>query len=785
MFRFKRKYTKYLYIKQDVLSTFMILLILTLGITQNTYCITPLSGIIKGKVIDSDTKEPLIGTNIIVINTKLGASTDSKGDFTIDKVPVGSYTFKFSYIGYEPLFKTDVIVKSNRITFLAVSLKMTTIETEGITVSAGFFSQTDDQPTSIINFSAEEIRRGPGSAGDISRILFSLPSISKVSDNQNSLIVRGGSPAENSFYIDNIEIPNINHFPVQASSAGHIGLLNVDFINDVNFYTGGFSAAYGDKLSSVMDLSFREGNKNEVDFQLDLNVGGIGAIGEGPVANGKGSWLFSARHSFLDLIVMSLISENESTIPKYSDYQTKFVYNLSDKHKIILLNITALDKFSNKKADAIENSKNIYGGGKVFQSTTGFNCQYLWGNNGFSNLSLSHTFTKRNSKYLMTRTEDVFLDHFTLDQYYNLRNINYYRINSSHSVEGGIEAKLLNTEYDNFYAQYIDLMGNLTSELHVDEKELSTKLSTFLNYKLKAFSRLTFNTGFRVDYFNFSENTHISPRFSFSYQINEMTSLNGATGVYYQNLPMILLSQNENYKYLKDPVSYHYILGIHRLLTENTRLTIEFYHKDYDHFPLNPNQPYMFIMDQIVYDDFFLNHEELVSEGKAFSRGCEIMIQKKLVENLYGTISGTYSKTKYRDIFGIWRDRVFDNQFMVNIEGGYKPNRKWEFSLRWSYAGGIPYTPFDEKASEETHKGILNTNQINSKRLPPYHSLNIRFDRRFYFSKTNLILYLDIWNVYSRKNISRYIWNEVKNRSEPMKLWTNSTIPGFGVEFEF
>lgn len=265
----------------------------------------------------------------------MGAATGTSGEFVINNVPVGSYSLLFSYIGYEPVAKADVIVKSQRITFVDAELKLSSVEMKGVVVRPGYFAEAEDQSTSVIGFSREEIRRAPGSAGDVSRIVFGLPAVAKVSDTKNSLIVRGGGPTENGFYIDNIEIPNINHFPEQGSSGGPIGMLNVDFIGDVNFHTGSFSTVYGDKLSSIMDISFRKGNQDELDAQIDMSFAGFGAIAEGALPDGSGSWFFSARRSFLDLIVKA-IGEDETSLPQYSDLQGKLFFDLSPRHSTCL-----------------------------------------------------------------------------------------------------------------------------------------------------------------------------------------------------------------------------------------------------------------------------------------------------------------------------------------------------------------------------------------------------------------------------------------------------------------
>ncbi|MBN2200931.1 carboxypeptidase-like regulatory domain-containing protein, partial [bacterium] len=227
-------------------------------------------------VLDQNTQSPLPMANVTIENTNMGAVTNEEGRFLISSVPVGHYVLRFSYIGYEILRRPDVIVKSDRIAFEEARLKPSAIRMEGVTVRGGYFPDPENQPVGAAGFSYEEIRRAPGSAGDVSRIVMSLPSVAKVNDQTNKLIVRGGGSMENAYYVDDIEIPNINHFPSQGASGGPMGILNVDFIRDVTFMAGGFSPAYGDRLSSVMAVDFREGNRDRFEGQVDFNITGFG-----------------------------------------------------------------------------------------------------------------------------------------------------------------------------------------------------------------------------------------------------------------------------------------------------------------------------------------------------------------------------------------------------------------------------------------------------------------------------------------------------------------------------
>ena len=760
----------------EKLLAFMMLLLFSSQITAQTP-----KGNIEGKVVDIETQSPLLGVNILIKGTNTGTTTDEKGEYHFKNLNAGTYIISFSYIGYEAITKTDVIVKPERTISLNVELKTSSIQMENVVVKSGYFNELENKPVSTVNFSSEEIRRAPGSAGDVSRILFGLPSLAKINDQYNSLIVRGGSPVENSFYLDNIEIPNINHFPVQGSSDGPIGLLNVDFIDDVNFYSGGFSPIYGDRLSSIMELKYREGNKEKIAPQVNLNLAGFGGSIEGPMGS-KGDYMLAINKSYLDLI----LNENETggAMPSYGDIQGKLVYNINDKNKISVIDLTSIDNINLKYENAIEtNVTNVYGKTNGITNTAGINWQNIWNKNGYSKTSLSYTYTKYNREYFETKSRNLLTNNQSIENTVKFRNVNYYKLNKTNSMEFGIEGGAILNKFDYVFEQWQDSYGNITPRLKVNNKMEGYKAGIFGVEHLQLTEKLKFTFGVRADYFNLTDAFNISPRASASYDISDKTTFSASAGMFYQDIPTYIISQNEKFKKLKTPKSQHYILGISRNLGESTRLSIEAYYKNYEYFPIDPEQPNIFLFDQVSVMGLFLNHEELVDNGKAFSKGIEVLLQKKLAKDFYGMAAASISKARYKDLNGDWYNRIYDNQFNFTLEGGYVPNDEWEFKLRWIYAGGAPYTPFDYTASKENQKGIYDLSRTNSERLPDYHSLNIRVDKRFYFQGSNLIVYLSVWNVYNRKNISQYVWNEVKNEPDKQVEW--STLPVLGVEFEF
>jgi hypothetical protein len=739
------------------------------------------TGTIMGRVIDAESKLELLEAHIQIKGGNAGTATDTLGKFVVKNVPVGSYSLLISAIGYETFVKTDIVVRTDRITFVNVEMMGTSIELAGTTASAGYFQETQSRPVSSINFSSEEIRRSPGAAGDVSRIIFGLPSLAKINDSKNSLIVRGGSPVENGFFLDNIEIPNINHFPTQGSTDGPIGILNVDFVEDMNFSSGGFGAAYGDKLSSIMELKLREGNRSATDVQLDMSMQGFGGTVEGPLNGGRGSYFISARRSYLDLITGML--NMRVGVPIYSDVQGKAVYDLSANHKLSFIDVYSTDALEVSQKNALDGGSNIYPVDKSYSNTGGMNWQWIWGQSGFSNTSIAHTYSNADVRYIQTRGEKLLLTNSSTEQEWKFRNVNHWMLNDANKFNFGFNLKYNVIDYSLFFNDYQDLMGNKTPAFVLNRAIRSPQAGVFLDYAFRLANPLTVSPGGRVDYYEYNDEVKFSPRLSIAYQFSENTSLTAAYGMYYQKLPWIIAAQNSEFRSLKTPRADHVVLSFNHLLTESTKLTCELYEKIYRDFPMDATQPGLFLFDEAVVEGIFLNHEHLVSSGEARSRGVEVTVQKKMADDIYGLIACSYFNTNYTGSNGKVYDRVYDNKVTFAAEGGYKLNEKWEFSLRWLYAGGAPMTPFDEPASLASHKGVFDATRINGAHLPDFHSLNLRVDKRYYFQSTTLTAYLSIWNAYGRRNIAAYHWDEIRDKVVDEKMW--GTVPVFGVKYEF
>jgi outer membrane receptor for ferrienterochelin and colicin len=726
------------------------------------------SGGIKGRILDYESQKPLTGVKVAIKDAKWAAMSDSSGSYEFPELPVGYYVVSYELDGYYTDTRTDVAVRPGRTTFVNIEMLAVRAISEEVRVTADFFPTTQDKPGSQRQFNTEELRRDAGSAGDVSRALYNVPGIIKADEEANDLIVRGGSPAENGFYVDNVFVPNINHFPQWGASGGNINMLNMRFIERLDVFTGGFDASYGNRLSSIIDIGYREGNRESFNGQVNLSVIGFGAEAEGPLPHQKGSFMLSGFRSYLDLISGLL---DTGTPSDYYDIQGKIVYDMDDSNRLSFLTINGHSE--TKEDPGYEQAAGLrdYSWERFRISTAGLNWRHIWGDRGFSDISLSSSFMKGDDDgWSVQDNAPAYFFRYS-DRYITVRNTNQINLGTAHRLKFGFEGQHVDFRSHNF-----DDDG---------EKKLSGNMGAlFFTYVVYPFENFSFSTGLRLDYFPLSERFHMSPRLSFSWVLTKRFSINGAFGMFYQQMPLFLLKQHEENVTLNDMQARHLILGLKYLLTPDTQATLELYNKQYDHFPMSSLSPYFFVIDDISGDDaMFSNWDRLVDEGKAYARGVELTIQKKLAKNLYGLANLSYYRARYRDLVGVWRNRLYDNRFIICLSGGYRPGKSWEFNMRWTWMGGKAFTPVNEGKSIEYGYPWVDYGDIMAGYLSDYQSLSIRAERRFYFKKTDLVIYAGAWNVFDHPNELYRYWDSSVNQYFSQYMW--GTIPYIGLEFEF
>ncbi len=744
---------------------------------------TSAPGTIKGIVTDRVTGTPLPGAHVIVRGTQRGSATSADGTYAITRLPAGMYVLEFRSVGYERSLATDIVVRPERTTVVDVALLPAPIEGEEVTTTAGYFQTGAVDALSAATFSFEEVRRSPGSAGDVSRIMTALPSVARVNDQRNSLAVRGGSPFENAFYIDNIPVPNINHFATQGATGGALGMLNVDLLGSVTLNAGGFGASWGNRLSSIMEMRLREGSRDGFAAQVNMDMSGFGGVAEGPLGDSSAAWLLSFRHSYLDLLV-NAFSVGNTVAPRMMDGQGKVTVDISPNDQLNVLEMFSQDRLFTDHTTAVENEMMYYGDQNNLQNSAGATVRHLWGGAGVSHLTLSHTVMKFTETFRDIASQEILFANRSNEQSMDLRNTNRFTLGRRASLECGVDVRREVSTYDNRFGATTDPLGAPTPEVRVSRELSTTTLGAFASVSVEPVQALTATVGVRVDHFGYSSRTWFAPRLSVMYKVSDLTTISAAAGLYVQSLPHVILSQSVSTSALREPDARHLVLGVGHLLSEDTRLTVEGYWKSSRHLPVDASQPGLFMLDEIFTGSTFVgNHAVITDAGEARSYGVEVMLQKKLARDFYGLASLSLGRSQYRALDGFWRDRVFDNRVSFCIEGGYKPDEKWDFSLRWVYGGGVPYTPLDVDASRKINAGVLDASRINGERLPAYHSLNARVDRRFNFDRSSLVVYLSAWNVYDRKNVASYFWNKVT--ASPDTEYQFGMLPILGVEYEF
>jgi len=760
-------------------SIYLLLLLLLIAPTavfsQKSY-----DGIILGTIIDAETQSPVEDAVIEILNTGNKTTTDSTGNFFFQNLKYDSYQIKISRTGYDPLIKSDLIVYASKPLELIIKLNSKGIITDQIDVEANYFQKSSDVNISSLNLDFEEIRRAPGATEDISRMIQTIPGVSIGNDQRNDIIVRGGSPAENLILIDGIEIPNINHFGTDGSTSGAIGFINVKFIQETGILTGGFPTTFGDKLSSVIDISFREGSKKKFYSDINLSIAGFGGIFEGPLSD-KGSYLFSVRRSYLELIKNSI---RLTSVPNYWDFNLKADYEISPKDKITLIGLLGLDKidFSEESAE-----NNPYGNSQDDQKTfaAGINYKKLF-KKGFIQTVLSDSYTDNYIVQIDGQSALIKFENKANNNEIILKSDLNYQLSSNLSLNTGVGGKYAGIKNYLFLKGDTNAAGFVFDTINTDSKFNAVKLFGHANLTSKFLKdRLVVNTGVRLDYFDYIRlKTYFSPRIGASYKITPVTSLNAAAGIYYQSPEYIWLSSHPDNKNLNSIRSDHYILGLDHFFSGDLKATVELFYKNYKDYPVWKDIPTYILIDGGT--EFGPNIVgEAVSAGTGYVKGIDVSLQKKLSsqKGLYGIINYSYINTGFTALAGGEKPGAFDPGHQFTLIAGYQFSSGWLAGLKFKYSGGRPYTPLDYDASKRVNREVYATDDFNSARYPYYMRIDMRVDKKFDFSKASLVCYIELQNLFDRENIYSYYWNEDNKKPGTIYQWAFFPVGGISIQF--
>lgn len=725
-------------------------------------------GSINGFVRDAKNGEPIAYVNVILLNTQMGAATNDRGYYVINRVPPGDYVAVYSMLGYERREQT-VVVKSNQTATLNVSLSQKAIEMDGVVVKTAERERFEREvEISTTTLSARQITALPTFAeADLFRTLQLLPGVVSRTDFSSQLYVRGGSPDQNLVLLDGVTVYNPFHL------LGLFSMFNTDAVKEVEFITGGFPAEYGGRLSSVLNITNNEGNSKKFQGHTDISMLSVRATVEGPIP--RGSYLISGRRTYFD----QLFKGTRYDFPYYFyDVQGKINFDLNKNHRLTLSGFYGDDNLDYNLASE-EDDFNV-----------GIN--WLWGNR---TTSLKWRWLIRPTLYsevLVTRSQ------FTLDldlqligsntaslrlqngiQDYSIKtDFNYFGING-HGIQFGAQQ----TWHDFLYSFTLDEVSLFSY------KNKPSLLALYAQDQWQFNDRFFMRAGARMEHYSLGNRTTFSPRLGFKYMLVSNFALKGSFGLYHQFLTTAA-SDNQNYNFIdlwfplsanyKPLGSIHYVGGFEWWLPFDCVLTTEAYYKTMSNLlELNENGDAM-----NEDDDYFV--------GDGYATGAELML-KKTKGRLNGWASYSYAVTR-RTIDGVTFYPKHDRRHSLNLALNLDLGKKWLLGAVFTYGSGMPYTPVVGKythydwdfAGSELDEMIYNRlGEKNSYRYPVYHRLDVSLRRSFSFKGITCDPYLQIVNLYNRDNVFLYFWDHDANPSKVVTIPMFPLFPTLGVEFDF
>lgn len=730
-------------------------------------------GLVRGKIINASTNLGLPFAKIQLLDQQMGAISMEDGTYEIKGIAPGVYSFKASSPGFKDLIINEITVTNARSIDLDFVLEVVVVEQKEVTVRANRFRQNIESPVSLKTLNSTEIERLPGANRDVSKVIAALPGVASRATFRNDIIIRGGAPGENKFYLDGIEVPNINHFATQGSSGGPVGLLNVNFIREVDFYSGAFPSNRANGLSSVISFKQKDGNKDGLITNFALGSSDAALTLDGPIGK-KVDFIFSARRSYLQFLFAAL---KLPILPTYNDFQYKVNVKLNDKNKISFIGLGAIDDFrlnttvNDNITDTVQREYNNFILGnlplqKQWNYTVGLNYSHISKNSVQTVVLSRNMLNNRSSRY----KDFIEIDANRLQDYTSFEAENKLRLEHTYLKNGWKWNAGLGYEYARYYNSTfnkITVQGNpftvdFESDLFLSKVALFSQLS-------KGFikERLNLSFGIRTDVSNYSTEMmnpldQLSPSLSVNFRVTPSFALNASVARYHQlpaytilgfrDISGTLVNKANNLCYIQ---ADHLVFGAEYLTQFNSRFTLEGFFKKYDKYPFSLKDSLS--LANVGSDFGIVGNEAVSSTSTGRTYGAEFLYQQKLIKGFYAILAYTFVVSEFRDKNQVFVPTAWDSKNIVSFTGGKRFKKGWEIGFRWLFSGGSPYTPYDVETSRLIQNwdingfGLLDYNLLNTQREESFHQLNVRVDKKIFLNKMNLNFYLDIQNAYAHK----------------------------------
>lgn len=767
---------------------------------------------VKGVVTSRATGEGLPFVSMGIWNTPMGTMTDSLGNYFIGNLSPGMYRIQVSSVGYKTYVSPEFRISSYDYT-LDIALEESQVALSEVSVVAAPFRSSIESPIAMRVIGVQEIEKSPGANRDISKVVNSFPGVASAVGNgyRNDLMIRGGGPSENKFFLDGVEIPNINHFSTQGASGGPVGIIDADLIREVNFYTGAFPVSRGNALSSVFDFKLLDGTPDKYTFKGTVGASEVALTSKGHIGN-KTTYIVSVRQSYLQLLFSLL---DMPFLPRYTDAQFKVKTRFSQEHELMVLGLGAIDDMKlNTETDPEDESKqyllnylptikqNTYTLGAVYKHYSGNHTQTVVLSRSFMNNS--------NIKY--RDNDESSTDNLTLrlksDEIENHLRFENRSLVGLFDLTAGFNVDYAVYRNNTFQRAFTDISKEIRYK--TDLGLFKWGIFATSGYK-SADDRFSASFGFRLDACNYSSLTNnpfkqFSPRLSLSYNLIGNFFLNGSIGRFYQLPAYTTMGYQEdnvliNKSRLKYVCSDQAVVGVEYYINKWARLTVEGFYKKYTHSPLS-------LRDSIPLackgTDYGVSGNEAASStarGRAY--GLEVMLRWFGMGRFTALASYTWYRSQFEDpATGIYIPSAWDYRHLFTLSGTYKLPKNWDIGLKFRLMGGAPYTPYDEYTSslvsawDATARPYYDYDRYNTGRLKTFYEADIRVDKSFYFKGVMLGFYVDLQNVLNFKYDNppvlistgeKYVDNDGTERYRMKYIAQQSGVilPTLGITVEF
>jgi len=775
---------------------------------------------VKGTIIDKQAEIPLIGATIQLKSndSNLAATSDLDGNFSVPNIPIGRQAFIISYLGYETVTIPNVEITAGKEVFLNIEMVESLVQLEEVIITSETAKdQTINEMATVSarQFSMEEVNRYSGGRSDVGRLAGNFAGVSTADDSRNDIVIRGNSPTGLLWRLEGIPIPSPNHFSTVGTTGGPVSALNPSLLKNSDFMTSAFPAEYGNALSGVFDLGFRNGNKDKVEYMFQIGaVTGIEAMIEGPISKkNNSSYIIAGRYSFLGVAQAMGLDIGTNAVPNYYDVSFKFNSGKTSLGNFTLFGVGGLSdiEFLHDEVDE--------------QDLFAADDEDAKADSRFGVIGLKHNYLIDNQSYIRTVvgvSENG--TKFSRDRYYNIDQTN--EVKSPFVVaDDGLQRITISSYYNRKFNKQFTLRAGVLSErvksnlfqqsaeFAIDEdndgifdlievyrfNESSTITQPYAQAQYRLNEKITLNAGLHGMHYSLNGEIALEPRAAVNWQVGPKESINFGYGLHHQTQPLPVQlatmtidgetsSPNQNLGFTK---SNQFVLGYDLKMIESWRAKVELYYQHLSNVPVDRYESSFSMLNVGADFGFPIDKNNLVNEGTGRNHGLELTIEKFFDDGYYALVTVSMFESKYKGSDGKLRNTAFNNQRVMNVlagrefKWGKQKQHRFTIDTKLAKTEGRYYTPVDLEASQVNGIEVYDESKAFSKQYDPYFRWDVKIGAKFNNVKRKFsqAIFFDIQNVTNNENIFRKSYNRVTN--EVNDILQIGFFPNFIYKVEF